>query len=129
MHILQVVTQNAETLVLKPPGIDRATDVGLHLIRPGTVIDRVKPARIMAVEILVPNAAIKNLIREDKVHQIYSMMQSGQARYGMMTMNQSLFNLYKRGEISQEIAVARSLMPEEIIQMFKNDQQSAQKRR
>ncbi len=44
----------------------------------------------MALEILVPNAAIRNLIREDKVHQIYSMMQTGQDKYGMQTFNQAL---------------------------------------
>ena len=50
--------------------------------------------RAMAMEILVPNAAIRNLIREDKVHQIYGMMQAGQAKYGMQTFNQSLAALY-----------------------------------
>ena len=44
----------------------------------------------MAMEILIPNSAIRNLIREDKVHQIYGMMQTGQAKYGMQTFNQSL---------------------------------------
>ncbi|MFH1014979.1 MAG: type IV pilus twitching motility protein PilT, partial [Nitrospirota bacterium] len=49
--------------------------------------------RVLAIELLVPNPAIRNLIREDKVHQIYSMMQTGQSRFGMQTMNQSLFDL------------------------------------
>ena len=44
----------------------------------------------MAMEILMPNSAIRNLIREDKVHQIYGMMQTGQAKHGMQTFNQSL---------------------------------------
>ena len=50
--------------------------------------------RVMAMEILIPNSAIRNLIREDKVHQIYGMMQAGQAKYGMQTFNQSLAALY-----------------------------------
>ena len=50
----------------------------------------------MAMEILVPNAAIRNLIREDKIHQIYSMMQTGQSKFGMQTFNQSLATLYHR---------------------------------
>src|SRR5678810_1164630 len=50
--------------------------------------------RAMAMEILVPNAAIRNLIREDKIHQIYSSMQTGQDKYGMQTFNQSLASLY-----------------------------------
>src|SRR6185503_8591104 len=52
------------------------------------------PGRCMALEILIPNAAIRNLIREDKVHQIYSQMQVGQERNSMMTLNQSLHSLY-----------------------------------
>src|SRR5213076_2493726 len=58
--------------------------------------------RAMAMEILVPNAAIRNLIREDKVHQIYSMMQTGQEKYGMQTFNQSLASLYHSRQITLE---------------------------
>lgn len=74
--------------------------------------------RAMAVEILVPNPAIRNLIREDKVHQIYSIMQTGQARSGMQTMNQSLFELYTKGLISHEEALGRSHVPEELVTMI-----------
>ena len=49
--------------------------------------------RALAMEILVPNPAIRNLIREDKIHQIYSSMQTGQEKYGMQTFNQSLASL------------------------------------
>ena len=73
--------------------------------------------RVMTVEILVPNPAIRNLIREDKVHQIYSQMQTGQAKSGMQTMNQSLLELYTKGLISYEEAMARSQIPEELITM------------
>ena len=65
----------------------------------------------MAMEILVPNAAIRNLIREDKVHQIYSMMQTGQAKYGMQTFNQSLATLYFKKQITLQMALARSSNP------------------
>jgi twitching motility protein PilT len=74
--------------------------------------------RALAVELLVPNPAIRNLIREDKIHQIYSMMQTGQAKFGMQTMNQSLIELYNKGHISYEDAIGRSPVPEEIIQML-----------
>ncbi|MCX5717015.1 MAG: type IV pilus twitching motility protein PilT [Nitrospirae bacterium] len=74
--------------------------------------------RVLAVELLVPNPAIRNLIREDKVHQIYSMMQTGQARFGMQTMNQSLFDLYTRGFLSYEDAIGRSSVPDELITML-----------
>ncbi len=64
--------------------------------------------RVMALEVLIPNGAVRNLIREDKIHQIYSMMQTGAGRYGMQTLNQSLAQLYRRREISLEMAISRS---------------------
>jgi len=63
--------------------------------------------RTLAMEILVPNSAIRNLIREDKIHQIYGMMQSGQARHGMQTFNQSLAALYFRRMITRSSPAAR----------------------
>ncbi|HLL52027.1 MAG TPA: type IV pilus twitching motility protein PilT [Myxococcaceae bacterium] len=72
------------------------------------------PGRVLALEIMVPNAAIRNLIREDKVHQIYSAMQVGQTKYGMQTFNQALANLLSRRLISQEEAFGRSSDPEEL---------------
>jgi twitching motility protein PilT len=74
--------------------------------------------RVLAVEVLVPNPAIRNLIREDKIHQLYSMMQTGQAKFGMQTMNQSLTELYTKGHISYEDALGRSSLPEELITML-----------
>jgi twitching motility protein PilT len=74
--------------------------------------------RAMAMEILVPNAAIRNLIREDKVHQIYSMMQTGQAKYGMQTFNQSLATLYFKKAITLQTALARSSNPDELQEMI-----------
>jgi twitching motility protein PilT len=74
--------------------------------------------RVMSVEIMVPNPAIRNLIREDKVHQIYSQMQTGQSKSGMQTMNQSLLDLYTRGLISYEEALGRSQIPEELLNMI-----------
>src|SRR5205814_139553 len=74
--------------------------------------------RVMAMEILVPNAAIRNLIREDKVHQIYSMMQTGQAKYGMQTFNQSLATLYFKKQITLQTALSRSSNPDELQEMI-----------
>jgi twitching motility protein PilT len=70
--------------------------------------------RALAMEILVPSSAIRNLIREDKVHQIYGMMQAGQAKHGMVTFNQSLAALYFRRMITLETAMSRSSHPEEL---------------
>jgi twitching motility protein PilT len=74
--------------------------------------------RVMAMEILIPNSAIRNLIREDKVHQIYSAMQSGQDKYGMQTFNQSLCSLYLQGLITLETALARSSNSDELQDMI-----------
>jgi twitching motility protein PilT len=70
--------------------------------------------RTLALEVMVPNAAIRNLIREDKVHQIYSSMQVGQAKYGMQTFNQSLASLVVKRLITQDEAFGRSSDPEEL---------------
>jgi twitching motility protein PilT len=72
----------------------------------------------MAMEILVPNAAVRNLIREDKIHQVYSSMQSGQDKFGMQTFNQSLATLYFQKAITLETALARSSMPDELQDMI-----------
>jgi len=74
--------------------------------------------RAMAMEILVPNPAIRNLIREDKIHQIYSSMQTGQDKYGMQTFNQSLLTLYQMKQITLETAVARSSNADELQDMI-----------
>ena len=76
--------------------------------------------RALALEIMVPNAAIRNLIREDKVHQIYSQMQVGQAKFGMQTLNQSLYTLFQKRMITLEDAIGRSSNPEELKQMLVN---------
>jgi twitching motility protein PilT len=70
--------------------------------------------RCMALEILVPNAAIRNLIREDKIHQIYSMMQTGQEKFGMQTFNQALASLYHSRQITLEAAMQRTSNPDEL---------------
>ena len=83
--------------------------------------------RACAMEILVPNAAVRNLIREDKIHQIYSAMQSGQDKYGMQTFNQSLASLYFSKQISLETAMLRSSMPDELQEMINRGQAAAAK--
>jgi twitching motility protein PilT len=72
----------------------------------------------MIIEILVPNAAVRNLIREDKIHQIYSSMQSGQEKFGMQTFNQSLATAYFQKQISMETAMARSSNVDELTEMI-----------
>jgi twitching motility protein PilT len=70
--------------------------------------------RAMAMEILIPNSAIRNLIREDKIHQIYSAMQTGQEKFGMQTFNQSLAQLVLAKQITYEDAYAKSSNVDEL---------------
>lgn len=74
--------------------------------------------RALALEVMVPNPAIRNLIREDKIHQIYSAMQVGQTKFGMQTMNQSLLNLYLKRQITWEDAALKSSDPDELRTML-----------
>jgi len=76
--------------------------------------------RVMGLEVMVPNPAIRNLIREDKVHQIYSQMQIGQDKFGMQTLNQCLADLYTRRLISHEDALMRSSDPDELQNIISN---------
>lgn len=79
-----------------------------------------KPAggRALAVEVMVPNDAIRALIRDNKVHQIYSQMQLGQGQHGMQTFNQSLADLVQRGQITRELALTRSSNEDELETML-----------
>ena len=74
--------------------------------------------RVVAVEVLIPTPAIRNLIRDDKVHQIYALMQAGQERIGTQTLNQSLASLYYAGAITMETARQNSSLRDELTDMI-----------
>ncbi|MFH2145847.1 MAG: type IV pilus twitching motility protein PilT [Candidatus Omnitrophota bacterium] len=74
--------------------------------------------RMLASEVMVATPAIRSLIREEKVHQIYSIVQTGQ-KEGMRTMNQSIYDLYVQKHISYEEAISRSTDPDDLIRLFK----------
>ena len=95
----------------------------LSLVLEGIVCQALLPkaggaGRAVALEILVPTPGIRNLIREDKVHQIYSAMQTGQEKAGMQTMNQSLATLYHKRQITLETAIGQSSHREELQEMI-----------
>jgi len=79
--------------------------------------------RILAAEFMISTPAIQNLIREDKIHQIYSQMQVGQTKHGMQTMNKSLLDLFLHKHISLDDALGRSSDPEELRQMISSPHQ------
>ena len=95
----------------------------LSLVLEGIVCQALLPkasgeGRAVALEILVPTPGIRNLIREDKIHQIYSAMQSGQEKAGMQTMNQALATLYHRRLITLETAIHASSHRDELQDMI-----------
>ncbi len=110
-----------------PSGQQPQIRAQLSLVLEGVMSQQLIPkkggqGRAMALEIMVPTSAIRNLIREDKLHQIYSAMQTGQGENGMQTMNQSLHHLYTKGEILLDDATARSSKPDELIAMIRRTQ-------
>jgi twitching motility protein PilT len=113
-----------------PPHQQEQIRVQLSFVLEGILAQQLIPkksgkGRVLAVEIMVPNPAIRNLIREDKIHQIYSMMQTGQTKFGMQTMNQSLFDLYTKGLLSYEDTIGRSSIPDEILAMLQKNMTAA----
>ena len=72
--------------------------------------------RVVSLEIMIPSPAIRNLIRDDKIHQIYSSMQSGK-KYGMQTLNDALYNLYMGREVGIEECLRVSSDPNEFLRM------------
>ena len=93
-----------------------------------TLIPKIGGGRVMAMEITVATPAIRNLIREEKIHQMYSALQAG-SRYGMQTMNQSLVDLVRRRLITREDALNRSTLPDELIQLLQHDAASTAAKR
>jgi twitching motility protein PilT len=110
-----------------PPYQQTQVRAQLSMVLEGVVSQTLIPkasgsGRVMACEVMVPNAAIRNLIREDKIHQIYSQMQIGQAKFGMQTLNQCLCNLFLRRIITLEEALGRSSDQDELKTIITNAQ-------
>jgi len=106
-----------------PPHQQSQIRAQLSLVLEGIMCQALLPkangqGRALAMEILIPNSAIRNLIREDKVHQIYSAMQVGQGKYGMQTFNQSLATLVAKKHIGRELALSMSSHPDELSEML-----------
>jgi twitching motility protein PilT len=84
------------------------------------LIPKIGGGRCLAAEVMVPNTAIRALIRDDKVHQIYSQMQIGQAKFGMQTLNQTLCDLYMRKLISLDDTFGHTSDVDELRTMIQN---------
>jgi twitching motility protein PilT len=106
-----------------PAGQQAQIRTQLSLVLEGIVCQALLPkadgkGRVCSLEILVPNAAIRNLIRDDKVHQIYGAMQTGQDKLGMQTANQSLASLYMKRLVTLEVAMGASSNKDELQDMI-----------
>jgi twitching motility protein PilT len=106
-----------------PPHQQAQVRAQLSLVLQGVIsqqllVRRDGKGRSLAAEVMIPNPAIRNLIREEKVHQIYSQMQVGQSKFGMQTMSQALVALVQRNLISTEDAISRATEPDEVRNML-----------
>jgi twitching motility protein PilT len=116
-----------------PPHQQQQVRTQLSFVLEGILSQQLIPktggkGRALAMEVLIPNPAIRNLVREDKIQQLYSLMQVGQSKFGMQTMNQALLTLVERRLISLEDAMERSHNLEEFRQMLANAGIAAGKR-
>jgi twitching motility protein PilT len=106
-----------------PAGQQAQIRTQLSLVLEGIVCQALLPktdgkGRVASLEIMVPTPAIRNLIRDDKVHQIYGAMQTGQDKLGMQTANQSLASLYMKRAITLETAMSASSNKDELQDMI-----------
>jgi len=106
-----------------PSGQQSQIRTQLSLVLEGIVCQALLPradgkGRVVSLEILVPNPAIRNLIRDDKIHQIYGAMQTGQEKLGMQTANQSLASLHLKRLITLEVALGASSNKDELQDMI-----------
>jgi len=106
-----------------PAGQQSQIRTQLSLVLEGIVCQALLPradgkGRVVSLEIMVPTPAIRNLIRDDKVHQIYGSMQAGQEKLGMQTANQSLASLYMKRQITLETALNASSLKDELQEMI-----------
>jgi twitching motility protein PilT len=130
LHTNSAVSTINRIIDVFPPHQQQQVRVKLSFVLQGVVSQQLiprmgAPGRVLAMEVLIPNPAIRNLIREDKIHQIYSQMQVGQEKHGMQTLNQSLFSLWARRIVSLEEAMGRSLEPDELRMMMEKGTSSS----
>jgi twitching motility protein PilT len=123
LHTNSAVQTINRVIDVFPPHQQAQVRAQLSLVLQGVVSQQLLPrrdgrGRVLAAEVMIPNPAIRNLIREEKVHQIYSQMQVGQMKFGMQTMSQSLVNLVQKNQITPEQAVARATEADEVRQML-----------
>ncbi|MDP7040163.1 MAG: PilT/PilU family type 4a pilus ATPase [Myxococcota bacterium] len=105
-----------------PPHQQRQVRVQLSFVLQAVICQQLVPklssGRILAAEVMIASPAIRNLIREEKIHQIYSQIQLGQVQYGMQTLNHNLIHLVQQKIISVREAIKHSTEPGELQKHF-----------
>jgi twitching motility protein PilT len=123
LHTTDAVQSINRMIDVFPPHQQQQVRTQVSFVLQGILSQQLLPraysgGRVAAIEVLIPNAAVRNLIREDKIHQIYSVMQTS-TEIGMQTMNQALFNLYQKQLITYNEAMANTTDPKELERMIK----------
>jgi twitching motility protein PilT len=123
LHTNSAVQTINRVIDVFPPHQQSQIRAQLSFVLEGVVCQTLIPrasgsGRVAALEIMIPNSAIRNLIREDKMHQVYSQMQIGQGTTGMQTLNQNLAVLYAARTITLEEAIGHSSDPNELQQII-----------
>jgi twitching motility protein PilT len=119
LHTNSAVQTINRILDVFPPYQQPQVRAQLSFVLEGVMTQNLLPkaggtGRVLIIEVMIPNPAIRNLIREDKIHQVYSQMQVGQTKFGMQTFNQSLAAAFVKRLITWEEAVGRSSDPDEL---------------
>ncbi len=122
LHTNSAVESINRIIDVFPPHQQQQVRAQLAFVLLGTITQALLPkvggGRVLAAEVMVATPAIKALIRDNKLHQVYGVMQASQ-KYGMQTMNQAIFKLYMERKITLETALNYSPNPEELEQMIK----------
>ncbi len=122
LHTNSAVTSLNRLIDIFPPEqqpmIRTQLSLNLSAVISQLLIPAISGGRGLAMEIMIPNIGIRNLIRENKIHQIYSAMQVGQEQTKMQTMNQSLLGLWANKIIDQNEALNKSANPDELMGMM-----------
>ena len=122
LHTNSAVTSLNRVIDIFPPEqqamIRTQLSLNLNAVISQLLIPAAAGGRALAMEIMIPNIGIRNLIRENKIHQIYSTMQVGQEQTKMQTMNQSLLGLWENEVIEQNEALNKSANPDELMGMM-----------
>jgi twitching motility protein PilT len=123
LHTNSAVQTINRVIDVFPPHQQSQIRAQLSFVLEGVICQSLIPrasgsGRVAALEVMIPNSAIRNLIREDKMHQIYSQMQIGQGTSGMQTLNQHLAQLFAAQTITLEEATGNSSDPKELEQII-----------